>query len=63
MSLNTTINKTELSESESITLRIALTSYLLHLHHNGLGKDDDGKALCADYLKNVSSILQTMDNL
>jgi hypothetical protein len=47
-----TINSHRLSESEAMTVRVALESLL----NDGLGEDEIGKAIARNYLENIRTI-------
>lgn len=51
-----TIDGVELSPAESMTVRVALSSFASHLCENGLGTDKTGKVLTVGYLKAVASV-------
>jgi hypothetical protein len=54
------IEGVELSYAESLTVRVALSSFLSDMAHNGLGSDSIGKSIAEGYLRNgrrVESLL------
>lgn len=51
-----TINGTELSEGQAMTIRVALETFALTLTDEGLGTDGIGEALCKGYLARVDDI-------
>lgn len=44
-----TINGVELSEGQSLTVRVALESFLMEIATNGLGDDAHGKTMAGNY--------------
>lgn len=54
------INGTELTESQAMTLRVAVDSLTTHLQETGLGDDDRGKGMVALYLSNLRAISNIM---
>lgn len=55
-----TINGELLSQAESMTLRVALSSFSMDINHEGLGEDENGKAMSAGYLGAAGSIFRKM---
>ena len=51
-----TINDQRCSGAESMTIRVALESFAMELQSNGLGDDENGKALTDGYLKQIESV-------
>lgn len=51
-----TINGVNLSNAQSIALRMAVLNYLNDLINNGLGDDEVGKALTAAYIERLKEI-------
>ena len=45
-----------LSFQESMTLRVAITSFLMSLKEDGLGDDEHGRAMTKAYCKHASAI-------
>lgn len=52
------INGKELNYAESMALRVAVTSFLSDMQHNGLGEDETGKAIAEGYIRNSIEILK-----
>lgn len=55
-----TINGQNLSEGESMTVRVALNAFYLELIQHGLGEDEVGIAVCDGYLQNITTILKVI---
>lgn len=55
---NIVINGEELSYAESMTLRVAINSFLSEMQHSGLGDDEVGKALSKSYIHNSKEIIK-----
>jgi hypothetical protein len=53
------INGHRLTEGESMTVRVALSSMAMELE-DGLGDDENGKAITAGYRSAIASILRKM---
>jgi hypothetical protein len=53
---NIIINGQECTDSESMTIRVALSSFLMDLNDNGLGDDTHGKVMTSGYKANIFSI-------
>ena len=51
------INGQELDYAQSMALRVAVTSFLSDMQHNGLGEDATGKAITEGYIRNSIDIL------
>ena len=51
-----TINWHHLTFAESMTLRVAISSFLMNMKEEGLGDDKIGKSLAQNYTKNASNI-------
>lgn len=47
----------ELTEAQSMAVRVALNSFISDLRANGLGDDDVGKRLSAGYVENSEAVL------
>lgn len=52
------INGQELDYAQSMALRVAVTSFLSDMQHNGLGEDETGKAIAEGYIRNSIEILK-----
>lgn len=50
------INGVELTDAQSMTVRVALGSFSIDLHENGLGNDDHGRAMREGYLSRINEI-------
>lgn len=57
-----TIDGVPLSFAQVMTLRVALTSYLMELRENGLGDDTTGKAIAAGYLAHGHAVARMLSN-
>ena len=55
-----TVNDTELSEGQAMTVRVALETFALMLSHEGLGEDETGIAICRGYLARIEEIRAMM---
>lgn len=55
-----TVNGTALTEGQAMTLRVALSSFLLQLKMEGLGKDEHGVAMTRAYMARGSEITVLM---
>jgi len=53
---NITINGQQLTDAQSMTLRVALDDRLKDLRIEGLGQDDRGKQIIEDYIQHIHSI-------
>ena len=53
---NISINNIVLSKAQSMTMRVALTSFQIHLNDDGLGDDKTGKQICKNYLERIDEI-------
>ena len=51
------VNGVRLTEGQSMTVRVALSSYSMDLNEHGLGDDDMGKKICKGYQKCINEIL------
>ena len=51
-----TINRTTLTDAQSMTIRVALESYAHSLANEGLGDDETGRRLVAFYLDRITEI-------
>lgn len=51
------INGVELTAGQSMTLRVAVTSYLMEMTTNGLGDDKTGKEIARGYSKRCQEII------
>lgn len=54
------VNGSPLSVAESMTLRVAVSSFLMSLQSDGLGDDETGKAMCEGYKRACASIFAKM---
>ena len=54
------VNGYELTEAQSMTLRVALESFASDLHDNGLGDDDVGKRITTNYLARIDEIREVL---
>lgn len=57
-----TINGITLTTAESMTLRVAIASFLTDLSANGLGDDEHGKFMKDAYMRTGSMIQQLLIN-
>jgi hypothetical protein len=55
-----TINGLECTPAEAMTIRVALSSFMMFIDHEGLGEDDAGRAIAEGYKRAVSSVYQKM---
>jgi len=55
-----TINGTELTTSQAMTLRVALVSFLFDLAEDGLGKDEHGVNMTYAYQKRGGEVQELM---
>jgi hypothetical protein len=55
------IDGKKLTVGESMTVRVALSSFISDMQENGLGDDEIGKAIAEGYIKNGTSALKKMD--
>lgn len=55
---NIVINGEELSYAESMTLRVAISSFLSEMKHSGLGNDKTGKAISEGYIRHSKEIIK-----
>jgi hypothetical protein len=60
MTLDIRINGELLSTAEAMTIRVAVSSFLMSLQADGLGDDETGKALCDGYQRACQSVLGKM---
>lgn len=51
-----TVNGTELSDGQAMTVRVALETFALTLFHEGLGQDETGTAICRGYLARIEEV-------
>lgn len=49
-----------LTRAESMTLRVAVTAFLMTLQDEGLGDDENGKAISEGYQRACKTILNKM---
>lgn len=56
------INGRDLTEGESMTIRVAITSYLQDIQFNGLGEDEAGRSMARGYIDNCHSVLRKIAN-
>jgi hypothetical protein len=54
------INSVTLTVGQAMTLRVALSSFVMTLTHEGLGDDEHGKAMTAAYLQRAKEIESIM---
>jgi len=54
------INGKRLTFGEAMTVRVAIESFAMDLHTDGLGDDDSGKKTTALYLDNINAIRQAL---
>ncbi len=57
-----TMNGLMLTESEAMTVRVAVESFSMSLHHEGLGDDEVGESLTKAYMMNIDRIRTKMYN-
>jgi hypothetical protein len=50
------INGNLLENSHAITIRVPLDSFATNLRHEGLGDDEHGKSMTANYLQSIDEI-------
>lgn len=50
----------KLSFAESMTVRVALTNYILTMDTEGLGDDEHGKCMARGYSSNGKTVLNTI---
>ena len=55
-----TVNGIELTEAQSMTLRVALESFALDVQGDGLGKDAHGRKMAALYRDRIREIREAM---
>lgn len=55
------IDGKKLTVAESMTVRVALSSFISEIQQNGLGNDETGKAIADGYIRNGNSALKKMD--
>ena len=53
-----TINGITLTLAQSMTVRVAVSSFLMSLQESGLGDDEHGKTMTASYLATGGQVLQ-----
>ena len=53
-----TINGTELTFGQAMTLRVAITSFLTDMQTNGLGDDAMGKSIAKGYAERSKEIIE-----
>ena len=53
---NMIINGVELTFVQSMTVRVAMSSFAMTLQEDGLGNDEHGKFMSKSYLKNIREI-------
>ena len=51
-----TINGKTINIAQATTLRVAVTSFIYHLHYDGLGNDEHGKSMTKLYLKSAREV-------
>jgi hypothetical protein len=57
---NIIVNGIQLTTAQSMTVRVALESFILSLQMDGLGDDETGKAMTKGYLDRIWEIQRTM---
>lgn len=57
---NIIVNGRQLSEAESMTVRVALNSFSQEVNQGGLGDDEHGKKMVELYTANANSVLNTI---
>ena len=55
-----TINGIELNNAEAMTIRVAVSSFVIDLQEGGLGDDATGKSLCKGYRAACDTILSKL---
>lgn len=50
----------KLSFAESMTVRVALTNYIMEMDTNGLGDDEHGKFMANAYATNARTVIDTI---
>ena len=55
-----TINDKPLTAAQSMTVRVALSTFAMDLHGQGLGDDDHGTLMTKGYLKAIREIYRMM---
>jgi hypothetical protein len=58
---NIIINGTQLSKAEAMTVRVALSNFVLDLQ-DGLGDDNTGKTICEGYKNCLNNIFKLLKN-
>lgn len=53
---NVVINGVRLSIGQAMTLRVAVTGFLVRMQDEGLGDSDSGKAMAAAYILRASEV-------
>ena len=51
-----TINGVPLVDGQAMTVRVAIESFASHLHEDGLGEDETGRAITKGYLARIDEI-------
>lgn len=51
-----TVDGIELTDAQSMTLRVAINSFAMDLRHDGLGDDAHGKRMTELYLERIKEI-------
>ena len=51
-----TINGTELTAGQSMTVRVAISSFIINMQSDGLGDDEHGKIMTAAYLERAREV-------
>tara|TARA_R110000737_G_scaffold319536_1_gene330788 strand:+ start:414 stop:734 length:321 start_codon:yes stop_codon:yes gene_type:complete len=57
---NIIVDGRQLANAESMTIRVALNSFISELNDNGLGDDDHGKSMVKIYTENAQTVLETI---
>jgi hypothetical protein len=57
-----TINGVTMTNAQAMTIRVAVESMAMSLHHDGLGDDDLGKLMVSGYLGAIEAIRRAMYN-
>jgi hypothetical protein len=55
-----TINDKPLTAAQSMTVRVALSTFAMDLHGQGLGDDEHGSTMTEGYLKAIREIYRMM---
>ncbi len=55
-----TIGGEVISPAKAMTIRVALSDFMFTLAKDGMGDDEIGKAVCANYIQNTVGIQRLM---